>query len=104
MARITPEQRVQQEIIKWLHPYLYEQGGPIILHVRSGNSGEPKGAADLWLCVNGAHVEVEVKAPNGKRSTDQERWERICKQTGASYLVTDNLPEFVAFITPFLTK
>jgi hypothetical protein len=102
--RTTPEQIIQQQIIKWLRPYSYEYGGPIILHVRSGNSGEPEGAADLWLCVNGHHVEVEVKAPGGERSSAQERWERICKRTGALYIVTDSLFKFIEFITPLLSK
>lgn len=102
--RQTPEQSVQQSILEFLKPYSYEQGGPIIIHVRSGKSGEPKGAADIWLCVNGVHVEVEVKKPGGERSSDQERWERICRLTGAPYIVVDNLPEFIEFITPYIKR
>lgn len=103
MAHKTPEKKVQEQIEKYLKPYTYEYGGPVYLQRRSPSDPTYKnGSADLFCVIHGVHIEIEVKAPGGTRRPDQERWERICKQIGAPYIVCDNLHAFVEFIQSYL--
>lgn len=102
MAKTQPEQKVQSAILRWLHQFDYEHGGPLLIHTRSGQSGEPKGAADIWLSCNGYHLEIEVKTESGERSSDQERWERICRQCSIPYLLAREVESVVQFVKPYL--
>jgi hypothetical protein len=55
--------------------------------VRVFHTGVPKGAADIsgYVRPEGWRLEIEVKGPNGVRSTEQETFARLVTQGGCVY-------------------
>ena len=80
MARSTPESVVSKAVIEYLDK-LMDGGAPIYYEHRSGSGGfsYKKGVPDLWITVNGIHVEVELKSSKGKLSTMQEKFKWRCE-------------------------
>lgn len=102
MGHTTPEKKVQNKIIKYLQSIDYKHRGPL-MRVRR-NSDEPnyvEGSADIYVVINGVHIEIEIKRPGGERSTAQIRWERICSIIGAPYLVTDNVEDVIKIVNKY---
>lgn len=95
---MTPEKKVQNKIEKYLDE-LISQGIPIYYERRQAQGvGYKYGLPDLFLVINGIHVEVEVKAPNGDVRAAQEKWEMRFKNLGILYTRPHSLEEFKNFI------
>lgn len=94
MSYTTPEQHVQQPIIKFLNEL--EDAGYPIMHQRREAAGSTykKGSADIWFTWGPYHIEVEVKAPGGTLSTMQEKWLRKCQIRGIPCWVIDDPQKF----------
>ena len=80
MGYRTKESALADECLEYIK-YLSEGGAPIYLEHRSGSGGfnYKKGVPDIFLVINGKHIEIELKAPNGKLSTMQEKFKWRCE-------------------------
>ena len=95
---MTPEKKVQNEIIKYLRR-LQLEGLPIYFERRqAGGFNYKKGIPDLYAIYNGIHIEIEVKQTAGQRTIMQEQWEQLCKRNNILYICTDNIEQFKNFI------
>lgn len=45
------------------------------------------GMADIGGIYQGRHVEIEVKAPRGRQSVQQQRWQRAVERAGGVYIL-----------------
>lgn len=105
MSSITPETRVKNKIMKFIEPFDQRHSGDLYQHRRDAiGANYEKGLPDLWILINGTHIEVEIKKPGGKRTPEQERWERRLKAVGAVYWLIDDAEEFKSLLTPYLPK
>ena len=70
------ETNITKDCLKLLDN-LIENGYPIYYEHRSGGGGfaYKKGIPDLFIVVNGIHIECEMKTPFGSRDAMQEKWE-----------------------------
>lgn len=94
--RKTPETRVKEDIAKFLTSIDYAHGGSILYQRRDASGATYiKGSADAYVIYRGVHIEIEYKAPDGERSPDQIRWERICHLIGAKYILTNSFEDFL---------
>lgn len=88
-----PERYVQDQILRWLSS-LKDAGHPIYWEKRqAGGWSYKKGLPDITGTYYGYHFEIEVKAPGGHRSAEQEKWEMRFKSINVKYLVSDRLSE-----------
>lgn len=95
---MTPEKRVQNPIIKYLNEL--EKEGKKIIHERrqAGGVSYKKGIPDLYAVINGRHLEIEVKAPNGSLDPMQEKWRDKCIRLGIDYICVDDFEKFKSFL------
>lgn len=76
----SEEQKVQNDIERHLKEW-QKQGVPIFFEKRqAGGFNYKKGIPDLYVVLNGVHVEFEIKKPNGKPSTMQLLWQKKFKE------------------------
>lgn len=74
------EKRIQSNIIKYFKTYK-EMGYPIYIERRqAGGFAYKEGAADLYVVINGQHIEIETKASNGKQRSMQIKWQQRCEK------------------------
>ena len=100
MARTTEESSLAKKVLDYLEE-LQLKGEPLYYEHRSGSGGwnYKRGVPDLFFVYNGLHVEVELKAPNGKLSTMQEKWKWKCECLwNILYLCPRTFEEVVEFI------
>lgn len=77
---MSPEQKVQNKIEKYLKD-LQKEGKPLFFEKRqAGGWNYKKGLPDLYIVYNGKHIEIEIKAENGKPSEMQLMWQRRFKE------------------------
>lgn len=94
---MTPEKQVQNRIIAFLKKE-ETAGEPLFFERRqAGGFSYKRGIPDLYAVFNGVHIEIEVKAINGKLSTMQEKFRDKCKKRNILYICTNSLDEFIAF-------
>lgn len=104
MARETKEAHLSKQVIAYLDE-LCDKGLPVFYEHRSGSGGfnYKKGIPDFYMVVNGIHVEVELKAPNGKLSTMQEKFKYHCEtKWNILYCCPRTIEEFKAFLNALL--
>lgn len=90
---MTPEKYIQNDICKYLKS-LEDKNLPVFWERRqAGGFSYKKGIPDLYAVINGVHVEIEVKAPGGSRSSRQDAFERMCKERSIVYICTDNVED-----------
>ena len=83
---MTPEKKVQNAIIKYLHS-LEKAGLPIFFERRqAGGFSYKNGIADIYVVYDGIHIELEIKEEDGERSVMQEKWESICNSKNILYI------------------
>lgn len=99
----TPEHDLQDEIRVAL-----SQRGHLVTRVNAGTSvsfdgrriiqGAPPGTADLVVCVapEGRYLELEVKAPRGRQSPEQQRRQTAVWDRGGGYQVVRSVAEALA--------
>ena len=81
---MTPEKRVQNKIVDYLHA-LEDEGFPIFVERRNaGGFSYKKGIPDLYAVINGQHVEIEVKRESVESS-------RQCNWSSEIYAKSEKL-------------
>lgn len=80
MAYTTGETSLAKKVIKYLDE-LQDRGLPVYYEHRSGAGGfnYKKGSPDLFIVVDGVHVEVELKDADGSRSPMQDKFKWRCE-------------------------
>jgi len=95
---MTPEKRIQNKIIKFLEE-LIDKGYPVYYERRqAGGLNYKLGLPDLYAIVNGAHVEIEVKAGSGERSAAQIRWEERLTRINCHYILAYSVDDVKKFM------
>lgn len=56
------------------------------------------GMADLEGCVDGRHVEVEVKTAKGRQTEPQRRWQAAVERAGGVYVIARSPEHAIASI------
>ena len=106
MAPRQKESGIAGKITAWLTQRMKE-GAPLYFEHRSGAGGfnYRKGVPDLWAAVNGAHIEIEVKTPDGELSPLQEKFRWRCEEIfHCAYIAPRSSEEAIAFLERFLTR
>ena len=106
MSSKTRETSLAEKVIKYLDT-LQEEGLPLFYEHRSGSGGYnyKKGIPDLYLVINGIHIECELKTEEGKLSTMQEKFRWRCKsEWKMDYVCPRSLEEFKTFLDPYIKK
>lgn len=77
---------------------------PIYYEHRSGAGGfnYKKGIPDLFIVINGQHIECEMKTQAGYLSPMQEKWKMKCEQLNILYVCPHSVDEFKEFIFSIL--
>ena len=92
---MTPEGKVKKKITDLL-TRLEKEGAKIHHEVRVAvGPSYKKGLPDLWLVINGQHIEIEVKREEGGvLSTMQIKYQKYFNDLGIPCYVVSNLNEF----------
>ena len=94
---MTPEKKIQNNIINYLK-LLKTNKYPIFFERRnSGAYNYKKGIPDIYCVYNGIHIEIEVKAENGKLSTMQEKFKKMCNTNNIIYICCNNIDDLRHF-------
>lgn len=102
---MTPEKKVQNSIEKYLSRLQTDHPEYHILFFRRqalAGMGYKNGLPDIFVIVNGLHLEVEIKKPGGTPSAFQIKWQREFKNNNVPCCIVDSLDEFKKFISEFL--
>lgn len=67
---------------------------------RAGNT--EKGLPDIFACIRGAFVTIEVKAGKDRMSEDQEKRKFEIEKAGGVYFVARSTDEFIKWFETFL--
>lgn len=95
---MTPEKKIQNSIINYFKE-LEKLGYYVYVERRqAGGLSYKKGQPDLYAVCYGKHIEIEIKAPDGKRSPLQEKWETRCKKLKILYCLAYDLEDVKNFI------
>ena len=92
---MTEEKNLQNKMLAYLKT-LKEQGKIALYEKRqAGGFSYKKGIPDIYfVCFGGLHVEVEVKAKDGKQSAMQEKFETLCLKNQIPYMLINDLSDF----------
>ena len=66
---------------------------------RGGNT--EKGLPDIWLCLNGRFVVIEVKAGKDRQSEEQKHRQFEIERAGGVYLLIRSKDEFLKWFAEF---
>lgn len=66
---------------------------------RAGNT--QRGLADIWVCVRGQFVAIEVKAGRDRQSREQQIFEQEVQRAGGTYYVARSTDEFLEWWKPW---
>lgn len=95
---MTPEKSVQNSIIAYCKK-LADKGFPIMYERRqAGGFSYKMGIPDIYVVINGIHIEIEVKRPGGQLRPMQEKFRDKCRKLHIAYLCADNLDDVKLFI------
>lgn len=101
---MTPEKKIQNQIVA-VFSDLEKQGFPVKCFRReAGGFAYKKGLPDLYACVNGKHVEIEVKRKGGHLSAMQEKWRDIFESINVEWFCFDDPKECKLKILLLLQK
>ena len=83
---------------------LIANGHPIYYEHRSGGGGfsYKKGLPDLFIVVDGIHIECELKTPWGERSSMQEKWATKFALLNIKYMCPRSFVDFRDYILEIL--
>lgn len=94
------ERDLQRLAAGWINA----QPGCLAVHVpaawgrKSSAPGQRNGAADLFCCVAGRFLAIELKTPSGKQRPDQVRFEGDVSRAKGRYVVARSLDEVKAAV------
>ncbi len=106
MSRQTGEAKLTKQILEFLDE-AQKRGLPVFFEHRSGSGGfnYKKGIPDLYVVVDGVHIELELKTTEGKRSAMQDKFKYRCEQIWhIPYCCPHSFEEFIEFIDPYIKK
>lgn len=90
------ETKLQNKITSLLDNLIKSYNKPIIYECRVNRGyAYKKGSPDLWMSVNGQHIEVELKVDNNERTPLQVKWENRCKKRNTEYWLIYSYDEFI---------
>ena len=93
---MKPETKLQEKIITLLENLIKNYNAPIIYECRVNRGfAYKKGSPDLWLSVNGQHIEIELKVGDNERDSMQIKWETKCKKRNTEYWLIYSYSEFI---------
>lgn len=96
------EDIIKNNINKYLKELFYK-GYPVDFERRqAGGYSYKKGIPDMYAVVNGLHIEIEVKDPQGKLSAMQEKWRYRCKLLNIPYICAISVDDVRKVIEPLL--
>lgn len=100
---MTPEKRVQNAILKYLSDISKTQ------HVmferrQAGGFSYKKGIPDIYVVVDGIHVEIEVKRPGGQLSVMQEKFRDRCAENNCLWICADNVEDVKNLVNKIINK
>jgi len=103
MGYQTEETAIARKLVEWLKKKQLE-GAPLLWEHRSGSGGYSyqKGRPDFWVSANGHHIEMELKAPDGKLSPMQEQFRWRCGGWHVPYCCPRSAEEAIEFIELWL--
>lgn len=92
-----------KQIAAWLKE-CQGRGDPLFWEHRSGSGGfaYKEGIPDLFIVVGKYHIEVELKAPGGRRSAMQDKWKRRFEAMGVPYVCPTSLDELKSYLIPYI--
>lgn len=94
MSKLTPEKKVQNKIIAYIKE-LQSKGINIDYERRqAGGFNYQKGKPDLFIVLEGIHIEIEVKKPGGKTTPLQDKFAEKCKRMNCLYYLIDDVEYF----------
>ena len=67
---------------------------------RKGNT--EKGLPDVWCCIHGRFLAVEIKAKGDRLSEDQKMRRDEIQRAGGTWFTAKSTDEFLAFFTKYL--
>lgn len=95
---MTPEKKVQNEIVAYFHK-LAALGKPAYIERRNaGGYSYKMGIADLYAVYDGKHIEIEVKAPGRCMRPMQEKWCEKCKALNILHICADCVDDIKTFM------
>lgn len=101
---MTPEKRIQNAIVKYLND-LAKAGMPVFVERRNaGGFSYKKGIPDLYAVVNGMHLEIEVKTPEGELEPLQETYRRKCERLRMPWVCATCVDDIKPFVETQLLK
>lgn len=99
---MTPEKRVQNAIVDYLHE-LEKADAPVFVERRNaGGFSYKKGIPDLYAVVNGFHMEIEVKQPGEELSTMQMKFRDKCKRLNICWVCADRVEDVSTIVEELL--
>lgn len=100
---MTPEKRVQNQIMTWLNQ-LKADGHPIRIERRqAGGFSYKMGDPDLWCVYNGIHIEIEVKREKGgELSVMQEKKIEIFNSINCPYILASSVDDVKDFFEKYI--
>ena len=93
------ESKITDKCIAYLEG-LRERGYKIYYERRTGEGGfgYKKGIPDMWIVIDGVHIECELKTPWGERTPLQEKFALYFKKLGIEYFWPKSFSEFKKYI------
>lgn len=90
---MTPEKRIQNKIVDYLNK-LQASGVPVFVERRNaGGFSYKKGIPDLYAIVNGKHIEIEVKTPDGELEPMQEKFRQKCERLHITWVCATSVED-----------
>jgi Holliday junction resolvase len=83
----------EKEITKDIRSFLKLRG---ICHYKQWQGlGSEKGIPDIICIINGIYTAIEVKAPKGKLSEHQIKWQNRIEEAGGKYIVARSVLDVI---------
>lgn len=99
---MTPEKRIQNKIVDYLNER-QAFGAPIFVERRNaGGFSYKKGIPDLYAVINGKHVEIEVKQPDGELEPMQEKFRQKCERLNITWVCATCVEDVNAIVDAIL--
>ena len=95
---MTPEKRIQNAIIAYFKKLKAAGIDNYVERRQAGGFAYKMGLPDLWVCIFGKHIEIEVKRPGGQLRATQEKWATRFVEMGAEYICADSVQDVVKLV------
>lgn len=101
---IISEKQLQDKVIKYLKE-LQSKDYPIYFEKRQAGGFNYKiGLPDLWIVINGQHIEVELKDPSKKieYKSEQVYWLNKFNKIGIKTIISNDYDRIIKLINSYL--